>query len=416
VICSILFPLKKCFIVNKIQIIRVSIKNILFGFGIGILTILSCASPEEKQIEKKINQGKLDSISLIYYPEDVDQRIDEFMKNLHAKSAFNGNVLVAKKGKIVYQNSFGWANYLLKDSLNINSQFELASASKPLTSVGVLKLIEDGKLKFDNTVNDFYPDFPYPGITIRQLLSHRSGLPNYVYFSETVWPDRKKGMSNQDAMKLLIEHHPNRYGAPDGRFHYNNSNFMVLASIVEKITGQDFAVYMKEKVFEPAGMKNTAIYSTTVYEKIPTDVIGHDKVWRRSVVQNYLDGPVGDKGVYSTVHDLYLFDIALKQGRVIDPSLLDTAYIPRSDAKRSLFSYGYGWRTFSPKDDQIVYHTGWWHGFKSLYIRDLTNDVTIVLLTNMANGSMNHLDDLYKILEIPILRQNAYNANGDFVN
>ncbi|MFZ4260936.1 serine hydrolase domain-containing protein [Sphingobacterium sp. HJSM2_6] len=391
------------------------LRNVFLCLGFGVSVIISCSSPEAKQLQVKEDQNKKDSISLLYDPSKADPQIDEFMKNLHQRSGFNGNVLVAKKGKILYQNSFGWANHLLKDSLTLDSQFELASATKPMTGLGVLKLVEDGKLKLEQTVNDFYPNFPYPGITIKQLLTHRSGLPNYVYFAETVWKDRKKGMTNQDAMNLLIEHHPGRYGAPDGRFHYNNSNYMVLAAIVEKVTGQDFAVYMKEKIFDAAGMKHTNVYSKAVYEKIPTKVIGHDKVWRRSVVQNYLDGPVGDKGIYSTVQDLFLLDRALREGRVLQQATLDSAYMPRSDAKRSLFSYGYGWRTFYPPNNQVVYHTGWWHGFKSLYVRDIKNDVTIVLLTNMANGSLNQLDNLYKILEIPILRQNAYNANGEFV-
>lgn len=190
---------------------------------------------------------------------------------------------------------------------------------------------------------------------------------------------------------------------------------MVLGAIVEKVSGQDFASYMDEHVFKPAGMKNTAALSRVKYDKIPTDVIGHDRVWRRSVVQDYLDGPLGDKGIYSTVQDMYLLDLALKQGRLLDKALLDSAYVPRSDAKRGVFSYGYGWRTFSSNGAKIAYHTGWWHGFKNLYVRDLTNDITIVLLSNMVNGSLNSLDELYKILEMPILRQNAYDANGGFV-
>ncbi|WP_181151526.1 serine hydrolase domain-containing protein [Sphingobacterium gobiense] len=379
---------------------------------------MSCSSPEAKQQkieQKQQKQQEKDSIALVYNPADADHELDDFMQNLHRKSAFNGNVLIAKKGKIIYQNAFGWADYLHKDSLKITSKFELASVSKPLTALGILKLVEEEKLQLDQTVNDFFHDFPYPNITIQMLLSHRSGLPNYIYFSEEAWKDRKKAMSNMDAMDLLIEHKPTRYGAPDGRFHYNNSNYMVLASIIEKVTGQDFAIYMKESIFDPAGMKNTAVLSKAVYDKIPTDVIGHDRVWRRSVVQNYLDGPVGDKGIYSTVQDLFLLDIALKDGRIIGESMLDSAYAPRSDARRSLFSYGYGWRTFSPEEAQIVYHTGWWHGFRNLYVRDLTNDITIVLLSNMVNGSLVKLDDLYKILKMPVLRQNAYNANGDFI-
>lgn len=380
-----------------------------------LLSLGSCSSPEAKQKEIIQKQAEKDSIALHYDLASEDKEVDAFMQKLHTKAAFNGNVLIAKKGKIIYQKSFGWANYLKKDSLQLTDKFELASVSKPLTALGLLKLVEGEKIKLSQTVNEFYPDFPYPGITIQMLLTHRSGLPNYVYFAEGVWKDRKKGMRNSDVMQLLAEHKPLRNGAPDGRFHYNNSNYMVLAAIIEKVTGKDFAIYMKETIFDPAGMKNTAALSKAVYETIPTNVIGHDKVWRRSVVQNYLDGPLGDKGIYSTVQDLFLLDIALKEGRILNKALLDSAYVPRSDAKRNLFSYGYGWRTFSPKEAQIVYHTGWWHGFRNLYVRDLTNDITIVLLSNMANGSLVNLDELYKILKMPVLRQNAYNVNGDFM-
>ncbi|MGN0002302.1 MAG: serine hydrolase domain-containing protein [Sphingobacterium composti] len=387
----------------------------LIAVFVSTIIIISCNSEAKKQEEVRQKQSELDSISLIYNPQDADPRIDEFMQKLHKRSGFNGNVLIAKKGKILYQNSFGWADYLHKDSLHIDSKFELASVSKPMTALAVLQLIENDKVGIDQLVTDFFPGLPYEGVTVRQLLTHRSGLPNYVYFVDKIWPDRKKGMSNMDAINLMIEHKPARYGKPDGRFHYNNSNYMLLGAIVEKVSGQDFDTYMQENVFRPAGMKNTAALSRVKYEKIPTDVIGHDRVWRRSVVQDYLDGPLGDKGIYSTVKDMYLLDRALKEGRLLNQELLDSAYVPRSDAKRGLFSYGYGWRMFTSGKEKIVYHTGWWHGFKNLYIRDLSNDVTIVLLSNMVNGSLNQLDELYKILEMPILRQNAYNASGGFV-
>ena len=99
-------------------------------------------------------------------------------------------------------------------------------------------------------------------------------------------------MTNQKCYDMLIEFKPNRYGKPDGKFFYNNSNFMVLGAIIEKVTNQSYAEWMKENVFNPAGMTNTAALSKANYEKIPTDVIGHDKVWRRSVVQNFQDGPL----------------------------------------------------------------------------------------------------------------------------
>lgn len=381
-------------------------------------TVVSCSfSNDIKRPEiKKISQAELDSIALIYVDSQRNEQVHEFMTKLHRNGAFNGNVLVAEGSKIIYQNSFGFANYLLKDSLTLASKFELASVSKPLTAMGILKLVEKEKLDLSQTVNDFYPSFPYPDITIEHLLSHQSGLPNYLYALEKIWPDQKVGMTNQEAVELLIQHKPNRYGSPGGRYQYSNTNYMLLAAIIEKITGQDFSIYMKEEIFEPARMFNTQVLSKALYEKIPTDVIGHDRTWRYSVVQNYLDGPVGDKGIYSTIHDLYLFDRALRGGRVIDTALLNASYMKRTDVSRNgLFGYGYGWRVFDHPDHPVVYHTGWWHGFKSLFVRDITQNKTIILLTNMANGSLNHLDELYKIMGMPVIRSGAYDGRGQYI-
>lgn len=378
--------------------------------------LIACSSAESKRVKAEKKQQITDSIRLVYNPADADKRIDDFMQRLHSRSAFNGNVLIAKNGKIIYQNTFGWADYLHRDSLKIDSQFELASVSKPFTATAILMLVEQGKIELNQTVNEFIPDFPYEGVTIHHLLTHRSGLPNYIYFIDELWKDKRKGASNRDVIDLLIEKKPARYNSPDSRFLYNNSNFMVLASIIEAVSKQSFTVFMQENLFRPFGLKNTAVYSKAEYEKIPTDVIGHDKVFRRSVVQNFLDGPVGDKGIYSTVADLFLFDRALSEGRVLSSELLDSAYMGYSKPIREVFNYGLGWRLYAKEGHTVAYHTGWWHGFKSLYIRDLKNDITIVLLSNMANSSLNHLDELYEILEMPVIRQGAYNSRGELIN
>src|SRR5690606_29503743 len=126
-----------------------------------------------------------------------------------------------------------------------------------------------GKIKLSQTVEEFYPEFPYKGITIEMLLSHRSGLNNYVYFTDGIWKEKYRGMTNKDVIRLYAEHKPAPYFPANRQFHYNNTNYMLLAAIVEKVTGQDFDIYMKQHVFEPSGMKNTAIYSTAKYEKIP---------------------------------------------------------------------------------------------------------------------------------------------------
>jgi CubicO group peptidase (beta-lactamase class C family) len=383
------------------------------------LFIISCSSSDEKKKPARtVEDDKSDSLAMIYDPAKADERIDAYMKNLHRSRSFNGAVLVAKKGKILYQNAFGWADYLRRDSLKIDYQFELASVSKPMTATAILMLVDQGKIKLDQTVKDFYPNFPYEGITIKMLLTHRSGMMNYVYFIDGIWrkerKDQKKGITNQEVMRIIEERKPNPYTTPNRKFHYNNSNYMVLAAIVEKVSGMKFSQFMKENIFEPSGMKNTAVYSKAEFDKIPVKVVGHDRgTWRYSVVQNFLDGPVGDKGIYSTARDLYLFDRALKKGRLVSQPLLDSAYTGHNDLVRGHFNYGYGWRLFKGDNHQVVYHTGWWHGFRHIYLRDLTADITIVLLSNLSNGSLHHLDELFKIVGMPVVRKGAYTGSGD---
>ncbi|WP_316785828.1 serine hydrolase domain-containing protein [Pedobacter frigiditerrae] len=395
------------------------------ALALTIISISSCTTKEEKAkkaaADKKVRvkeDDKADSALITYNPKNEDKWIAGFADNLHRKYGFNGNILVAKKGKIIYQGAKGWADYLHRDSLKINSEFELASITKTFTGVAIMQLVEAGKLKLTDDVKKFYPNFPYDGITVKLLLSHRSGMMNYVYFIDDIWrkekKDQKKGVSNNDVMNVIAEKKPNPYAKPDKVFHYNNSNFMVLGAIIEKVTGKTYAEYMMEHVFKPAGMKHTHVYSTTVYPKIPVDVVGHDRNnFRYSVVQNFLDGPVGDKGIYSTIHDLVLYDKYLKNERLLTKKSLDSAFVGRNKPVNGHFNYGYGWRMFDGKGmDKVVYHTGWWHGFRHIYIRDLDKDIVVIFLGNKTNGSLMHLDELFKYLKMPIIRKGAYTGAG----
>lgn len=391
-------------------------RNVLILLGT-IFLFQACTSPaSEKKKVRTISDEQLDSIALIYDPEKAHHGIDEFIMKLHRKSGFNGNVLVAKNGKIIYEKAIGWADHLHRDSLKINSVFELASVSKIFTSTAIMMLVEEGKIHLDQDVKEFYPDFPYDSINVKMLLTHRSGMMNYVYFVDDLWKaqkkDERKGITNQDVMKLIAEKKPAPYNKPGRKFHYNNSNFMVLAAIIEKVSGKKYSEFMKENIFKPLGMKNTAVYSKAEYDKIPVDVVGHDRIWRRSVAQNFLDGPVGDKGVYSTIHDLYLFDRAMRKAELLKSSTMDSVYAPHNEMQNGHFNYGYGWRTFDDAGRKVVYHTGWWHGFRHIYLRDLSKDVTIILLSNLTNGSLLKLDELYKMAGMPIVRKSAYSVSG----
>ncbi len=383
------------------------------------LTACSSKQNDKSGVATNPNLPPPDTKALLAYnPKSEDKKIDAVMQEFHRTRGFNGNVLVAKHGKIIYEKAIGWADYLHRDSLKINSEFELASVTKTMTSTAILMLMEQGKLKLDDNVKKFFPDFPYDGVTIRLLLTHRSGMMNYVYFTDDLYRanhwNQKKGISNVDEMALIAKYKPHPFNQPDKRFLYNNSNFMVLGSIIEKVTGQSYADFMMAHIFKPSGMEHTHVYSKAVYDKIPVDVVGHDRgQWKYSVAQNFLDGPVGDKGIYSTVGDLYLFDRSLRAGRLLKQATMDSAYVPRNPMIHGHFSYGYGWRIFQAPGQQVIYHTGWWHGFRHIYLRDIKDDITIVLLTNLSNGSLLKLDDLFKVTGMPLVRKSAYNGNGD---
>ncbi len=389
-----------------------------------LFILAACNSKNQTNTNKpdttsKITEGFYSPKGFLNYnPKNEDKRIDAFMLDLQKTRRFNGNVLVAKHGKIIYEKALGWSDYLHRKKLNINSQFELASVTKTMTSTAVLQLVQKGKLKLDQDVREFFPDFPYAGVTIRLLLTHRSGMMNYVYFTDILYKkehrNESKGLSNLDEMALIAKYKPAEYRLPNKGFRYNNSNFMVLGSIIEKATGMPYAEYMENNIFKPAGMQNTHVYSKAAYDKIPVDVVGHDRgSWRYSVVQNFLDGPVGDKGIYSTVEDLYLYDRAMRSGTLLSQAYMDSAYTPRNPMEHGHFSYGYGWRIFQDGNKKVIYHTGWWHGFRHIFLRDIKDDITIVLLTNLSNGSLLKLDDLFKITGMPVVRKSAYRGNGD---
>src|ERR1700744_4526625 len=224
-----------------------------------LLFILTACSSKQSDKSAKLQDPKtpFDYNTLLKYdPKKENKKIDEVMQELHKTRGFNGNVLVAKNGKIIYEKAIGWADYLHRDSLKINSKFELASVTKTMTSTAILMLLEQGKLKLDDDVKKYFPDFPYDGVTIRLLLTHRSGMMNYVYFTDDLYRaehrDQRKGITNTEEMALIAQYKPHPFAKPNVHFQYNNSNFMVLGSIIEKVTGQSYADFMMEHIFKPA--------------------------------------------------------------------------------------------------------------------------------------------------------------------
>ena len=319
------------------------------------------------------------------------QQADKVFTNL-SRNGMNGVVLYAEQGELVYERAFGWRDLSKrqKDSLRIDDAFQLSSDSKMFTAEAVMLLKADGKLDYDDEVRKYIPEFPYEGVTIRHLLTHCSGLPRYDSMADEFWPDRKKPFSNEALIAMLAEKTPDPYGTPGGGYFYNNINYALLASVVERASGQHFEDFMRERIFEPCGMTHSYIYSmrddTAVSLYMPVEVHGHD-VYRSGPVKaqnDYLNGVMGDKIMFSTVEDLYKYNQALDEGLLLPDSLQREAFMPGSTKWKNDENYGFGWR-MSKEHPDAYFHFGWWKGYRSLIVRDVAHRRFLAILTNTTS-------------------------------
>jgi len=342
---------------------------------------------------------------------DIVFKIDSIFQLLSTRRGFNGNVLIAQRGKVIYENTFGYADLKEKTPLNIESTFQLASITKQFTAMAIMMLHDEGKLNFTDTLQRFFPRFPYHDITIRQLLTHRSGLPEYMSFAKRYWNNKKRLMSNDDVMDMLITHHPGLVFVPDRKYRYNNTGYVILACIVEQVSGLQFHTFLEKRIFNPLGMKKTFIYNTKNKLDVEYQTLGY-KNNRRRAEEDYLSGVVGDKGIYSTVEDMFKWDQALYTEQLIKQTSLQEAYTPFSYNWRNDNSYGYGWRIETANDSsKIVYHAGLWRGYSSLFVRRLYDKTTIIVLCNKVNWSFENIDRFMGILDSA--KHGVSSAGGD---
>jgi len=325
------------------------------------------------------------------------KELHTYFSKRHKVNGFNGAVLFAEDGEIVYQNAFGYSNFKTKEKIKLDTKFQIASASKPFTSYAIMLLKQEGELSYEDSIQHYFPKFPYRGITIRLLMIHKSGLPEYFYFADKLWKEKTKPIANIDVVNLLINEHPQRYYLPDKKYNYINTNYCLLAAIVEKITGDSFEEFMEEEVFEPLEMNNSFVYNKSNRLEYNNVAIGYAKR-RRKAEDSYLNGVVGDKGIYTNVEDMLRFDQALYNGDLVENGILSEAFKPAHKRLYIHDNYGFGWR-INAKDatNKIVYHTGWWKGFRSYFIRELGKKKTIIVFSNVADQSVFGTRDLIKL-------------------
>src|SRR4249919_3778758 len=333
--------------------------------------------------------------------KDHAQLLQQYMTGQNKYFQFNGTILVAEKGKPIYQQALGYADYNSKRMLNDSSVFELASVSKQFTAMGIMILKDRKLLSYENNIKKYFPQLPYDNITIRNLLTHTSGIPSYEDQFEKNW-DHKKIAFNKDIIDMLSQRKDTLFFKPGTKYKYSNTGYALLASIIEKVSGMSYNDFMAVNIFKPLGMSHTFIYNTRRSTgKIPDNYalgfVYSDSLKRYILPDSspaydyvyYLDGIVGDGCVNTTTGDLVKWDQALYGNKLVSKVSLDEMLSPlvQMSPRDSTGFYGFG--VFVQKSDngKIISHTGGWPGYATDITRMVDSNETIIVLSNNATNA-----------------------------
>lgn len=368
-----------------------------------VLLVFSCSQKtetKEEVAEKKSKPLSASEIKKIRAEIGADKKsklLEEAFEKKE-KTGFNGTVLVAQRGIVLFEKATGFSHDTIPNTLD--SKFQLASLSKTFTALAIMKLVQEGKVGLDNTIQDYYPQFPFTGVTIRSLLSHRSGLPYYQYEFDRRVRESKVYPNNQQVMQWFTEARPvpKIMNQPDHYFAYNNTNYAILGAIIEKVSGLSFAQYLEENIFAPAGMSNSFAGTSTNPALNQNKTIGHQN--GRKLSKDFYDDIMGDKGIYSTAPDLLKYYEVLKSEKIISKENLREMYTPRSFEHPGIRNYGYGFRLWVNKLNQTdyIYHTGWWKGYNTIMFFDLRDDFVVIVLSNKYNRNVYNIREMVDIL------------------
>lgn len=356
------------------------------------------------------NEDKVDKIT----EDQKTVKLDSLLSR-KSKQGLNGNV-IAIDGNFLYKKCVGYSNFDTKELLNDSSVFELASCSKQFTGIAIMILVEHGKLNYNDSIQRFIPDFPYHNITIENLLTHTSGLPEYEPLFEKRW-DKSKIATNYDILDLFKKYKPKAYHKPNVTFDYSNTGYAMLSLIIEKVSGTSYSDFLEKNIFKPIGMNNTRVYNTRRYknEKVHNYAYGYmyseklksyclpDSLKKYDFVR-YLDAITGDGTVNSTIIDLLKWDKALRENSLVKKHTLERAYTKYQvkSGKKNPYGadYGYGeWIVEDDKIEKVVYHAGGWPGYTTFILHFVERPMMVAILTNVYDESITKLtDQITKIL------------------
>lgn len=325
--------------------------------------------------------------------EDTSTEYTKFVDAMKAEGITTGNILVYEDGDIIFKNSNGLRSINPVDSLDLNSQFRLASVSKQFTGMAIMKLKEAGQIDYDQKVKTILSDFPYDNISVRQLLHHTSGLTDYerLIANNFVKEDSTKQyiLGNDEILDVFYRVNPELDFKPGEKWEYSNTGYLVLASIVEKISGQHFGDFLKEQITDPVGMTNTTLYKYQIDAdpNMPNRVFGYSLALNQKDLvsndYNIVNDVRGDGGIYSTLEDLYKWNMALANYTIISKDYLDEAWYSGKTNDGEYTGYGFGWfLQYNPGEPRVINHSGGWVGFVTFLHNEVDTKSGFIILSN----------------------------------
>jgi len=322
----------------------------------------------------------------------IQNQVDSLFSEYNNGECPGASVVISQNGNIIFNKSYGYANLEEKKLVETNTNFRLASVTKQFTAASILILVQKGLVKLDAKLTDIFEDFPDYGrkITIKNLLSHTSGLIDY----EDLIPDTATiQVKDADVLKMMYEQ-KSTYFEPATQFKYSNTGYAVLAMIVERLSGKSFAQFLKENIFASLGMTSTVAYEEgiSVVKNRAFGCSRTDSGWVRKD-QSITSAVLGDGGIYSNVEDLYKWEQSLKEHIILTEESISkstTRFLLNGGEK---VDYGYGWHLKTYNGNEIVYHGGSTQGFRNVIYRVFAQKFSVIILTNRNEGDPEKIAD-----------------------
>lgn len=360
------------------------------------------------------------SIESVLFAQTKSDQLSSIMKAYHQYNMFDGAVLVAENGKIIYKAAFGLANREWNIPNKTDTKFMIGSVSKPLTATLVLIQVQKGLISLDKTVEYYLPEFknkPAANVTIRQLLNHTSGIPNYDIIKDFFPRISRQFFTREDYVKLFMD--SALVFTPGTHYAYSSWGYFTLGYIMERVTHQSYAQLMNDDIFKKIKMNNSGSYSHT--QIVPNRASGYDYSFGGFTSADFRDqsNTMGTGDLYSTVEDLFKFHLALTNNSLLNKELTDEMFTPGIE----LAQYGYGWfnKQFKYTNTDSVasnFHLGMTEGFIS-FIRRIpsTNSFVVILSNSSPTDFFGITNNLYKILyNIPVdLKQPVHKKMEEYI-